>query len=229
MNSAGTEWLYVTYLGGQRDDWAYSSAADSAGNAIVTGTTNSDNFPRAAALQPALACNADLVLSTNSSGTAWRGSDTGIQADSVSQIAEDPASAAHLFAADSPAFNQSFDGGAAWTALPGVSSQGFQSVSFGPSGSGVVYARGQFDSYSYPVYSSRDSGATATLAGYSPCPLANIQVDPAPATTLYAASGYAFGCQAEQSTNDGAAWISVGAFPLAATSKISRSVLNRPR
>ncbi len=37
--------LYLTYLGGSRDDAAGGIAVDSAGNAYVTGFTNSTNFP----------------------------------------------------------------------------------------------------------------------------------------------------------------------------------------
>jgi uncharacterized protein (TIGR03437 family) len=37
--------VYVTYLGGSFDDFALGIAADAAGNAFVTGFTNSSNFP----------------------------------------------------------------------------------------------------------------------------------------------------------------------------------------
>ncbi len=44
LNSAGTALLYSTYLGGQGSDFAYAIAV-SAGNAFITGTTSSTNFP----------------------------------------------------------------------------------------------------------------------------------------------------------------------------------------
>ena len=37
--------VYITYLGGSGDDGAYSIAVDGAGNAYVTGFTDSTNFP----------------------------------------------------------------------------------------------------------------------------------------------------------------------------------------
>jgi uncharacterized protein (TIGR03437 family) len=42
---------YSTYLGGNSSDAAYGIAVDTAGNAVVTGSTFSDNFPRVGALQ----------------------------------------------------------------------------------------------------------------------------------------------------------------------------------
>src|ERR1700722_1806172 len=41
----GTNLLYLTYLGGSGDDAAYGLAVDNAGNAFVTGATDSTNFP----------------------------------------------------------------------------------------------------------------------------------------------------------------------------------------
>jgi hypothetical protein len=52
VNAAGNALIYSTYLGGSGDDQGESVAVDSAGNAYVTGTTDSTNFPTANALQP---------------------------------------------------------------------------------------------------------------------------------------------------------------------------------
>lgn len=52
FNAQGTALIYSTYLGGNGDDSGYGIAADSAGNAYVTGSTTSTDFPIAHALQP---------------------------------------------------------------------------------------------------------------------------------------------------------------------------------
>jgi hypothetical protein len=52
FNSGGAELGYSTFLGGSADDYAYGVAVDSAGDAYVTGATNSANFPTLNAFQP---------------------------------------------------------------------------------------------------------------------------------------------------------------------------------
>jgi hypothetical protein len=48
LNSGGTKLIYATFLGGSGDERTGGIAVDSAGNAYVTGTTTSKNFPVAA-------------------------------------------------------------------------------------------------------------------------------------------------------------------------------------
>ncbi len=45
LDPTGTKVIYNTYLGGRGDDGATGIAVDSAGEAVVTGYTNSNNFP----------------------------------------------------------------------------------------------------------------------------------------------------------------------------------------
>lgn len=45
LNSSGTKLIYATFLGGSGDETAGGIAVDSGGNAYVTGTTTSKNFP----------------------------------------------------------------------------------------------------------------------------------------------------------------------------------------
>jgi hypothetical protein len=52
INPSGSALVYSTYLGGGRFDGGNGIAVDSAGNAYVTGTTDSSDFPTKNALQP---------------------------------------------------------------------------------------------------------------------------------------------------------------------------------
>lgn len=51
LNASGTALVYATYLGGSGSDRAVAIAVDAFGNAIVTGSTGSGNFPAASGIQ----------------------------------------------------------------------------------------------------------------------------------------------------------------------------------
>jgi hypothetical protein len=73
LNATGTALVYSTYLGGTGNDQATGIAVDAAGNAYVTGTTTSNDFPTTAG-----ACQTSLgggyydafVTKLNATGTA---------------------------------------------------------------------------------------------------------------------------------------------------------------
>jgi hypothetical protein len=62
LNADGSGLVYSTYLGGSSNDQAYGIAVDGTGNAYVTGTTHSANFPIANAQQPALNGSSDAFV-----------------------------------------------------------------------------------------------------------------------------------------------------------------------
>ena len=71
INADGTAYVYSTYLGGSANDNAYGVAADSAGNAYITGGTESTDFPTANAIQPVSGGDGDaFVTKISSSGNA---------------------------------------------------------------------------------------------------------------------------------------------------------------
>jgi hypothetical protein len=73
FNTTGSALVYSTYLGGNSTDWGSGLSVDTAGQAYVTGSTSSSNFPvvPASAFQPALAGNSDaFIAKVNVSGTA---------------------------------------------------------------------------------------------------------------------------------------------------------------
>ena len=74
MNATGTALIYTTYIGGQADDRAAGIAADSAGQAYVTGSTSSSNFPLSAPIRSRLGgSNYDLgnAIAVDGSGNAY--------------------------------------------------------------------------------------------------------------------------------------------------------------
>jgi hypothetical protein len=73
INPAGTAVVYTTFLGGSSADWSWDIAADSQGNAYVTGETFSLTFPgvNAGSIQAGNAGYGDgFVTKINATGTA---------------------------------------------------------------------------------------------------------------------------------------------------------------
>ncbi len=70
LNSSGTALLYSSYLGGDNEDAGFDIAIDGLGNAYVTGTTTSTNFPLSNPLQSARSGNRDaFVTKLNPNGS----------------------------------------------------------------------------------------------------------------------------------------------------------------
>ncbi len=71
INANGSAFVYSTYLGGNDTDFGLGIAADTSGNAYVTGATRSTNFPTVNALQPTIAGAMNVfVTKINASGSA---------------------------------------------------------------------------------------------------------------------------------------------------------------
>jgi hypothetical protein len=71
LDATGTAFVYSTYLGGTGDDGGLGVAADSAGNAYVSGFTLSSDFPTANALQSTNRGGQDaFVAKINAGGSA---------------------------------------------------------------------------------------------------------------------------------------------------------------
>jgi hypothetical protein len=62
LNSSGSALIYSTFLGGLIEDWGTGIAVDGAGNAYVTGYTESTNLPTLNPVQPVNAGGADAFV-----------------------------------------------------------------------------------------------------------------------------------------------------------------------
>jgi hypothetical protein len=147
INPSGQALVYSTYLGGSGEDEALGIAVDSSGNAYVTGTTSSLDFPTYKPLQStnkATTVNplTGFVSKINPGGTAFVYSTYigGSYADEAYGIAADSAGNAYVtgqaLSSDFPVYNAlqgKFVGTAGASAAPFLSK-------IKPDGSGFVYS-----------------------------------------------------------------------------------------
>jgi hypothetical protein len=70
LNATGSTLAYSTYLGGDGDDWGRGIALDTAGNAYVTGTANSSDFPTSVGAFDTTGINDAFVTKLNAAGSA---------------------------------------------------------------------------------------------------------------------------------------------------------------
>lgn len=144
VNAAGSQLLYSTFLGGSRTDSAEAIAVDSSGNAFITGTTTSVDFPAVNALQATCrACGAGqkspFVTKINAAGSAlvystYFGGSSGV--DAAQAIAVDSSGNAyvtgHTGSSDFPTANP-------FQAVRQGTSDAFVSK-INASGSGLIYS-----------------------------------------------------------------------------------------
>jgi hypothetical protein len=173
LNAAGSALVYSTYLGGSGSDVGWGIAVDSAGNASVSGYTDSSNFPTAHAFQSALRGNSDafvaklnaagsgLIYSTYLGGSSVESSSSGVEAGGIAVDA-----AGNTYVTDT---TQSADfpttAGAFQTVFAGASDAFV--VKFNPTGS-VVYSTylggaGSEESFAIAV----DTSGNAYVTGWT--------------------------------------------------------------
>jgi len=148
LNPTGTALVYSTYLGGSSDragDAATGIVVDAAGNAFITGTTSSPNFPTTpGAFQTALAANSisipmdAFVTKLNPAGSALVYSTFlgGTGDDAASGMALDTDGNAYVTGQTSGDFPTT---AGVYQPRPGLSANAFV-TKLNPTGSGLVYS-----------------------------------------------------------------------------------------
>jgi sugar lactone lactonase YvrE len=177
LNSTGSAFLYATYLGGNRADSANAVAIDLAGNAYVAGSTDSDRFPTAAAVEGTLPGNTTSLFRTTDGGATWSPFDINISG-AVFSLLVDPSNSNTLVAGAEGGVFRSTNGGASWTFQYPTT---MNYLSRSPANGNTIYG---FSGSS--AYRSTDGGLTWTLQGSIPSSANGLVADPLNANTAYA-------------------------------------------
>lgn len=172
LNLTGTALIYSTFLGGTGNEFAHGIAVDSSGNAYVTGSTSSADFPTTAdAYQTAMAGSSSntFVTKFNPAGSALVYSTylggNGSGGDSGSAIAIDGGGNAYLVGETASPFPTT--AGAYQTAYGGGSEDAYF-TKLNSAGSALVYSTylgGSGIDWSFAV--ALDSGRNVYVTGYT--------------------------------------------------------------
>lgn len=186
LNPQGSALIYSTYLGGTRIDSGRGIAADSTGNAYVTGFTSSSEFPLATG---ALRTNSLFYKSAGGGGN-WTNDNYGLKASNISVMAVHPTQPATIYIGASNGMFRSTNGGRTWSAINnGLNNLGVVGLIINPSNPAILYvATNDLFNPNTGVYKSTDGGNSWVLraTGMLNTDVASLAIDPVSPQTLYA-------------------------------------------
>src|SRR5215204_6523090 len=193
LDPAGSTLIYSTFLSDGFSSFTTAIAVDSAGNAYVTGSTTSTNFPLVNPLK-----TTGLFFKTTDSALHWNNNNTGLT-EELNTLAVAPASPNIVYAGTFRGTYRSIDAGATWTrtftlndALPTINA-----LAVDPTNSSVVYAGSQ------GVFKSTDGGNNWNISiPMQSAIFRTIVFDPVTPSTIYAGSSAGL----FRSTDNGSPW-----------------------
>jgi sugar lactone lactonase YvrE len=207
LNAAGTTFTYLTYLGGNRNAGINGIAVDSSGDALVTGGTNSNQFPTSNAIEGSYPSNPTSLFQTTNQASSWSAFDTNLPG-AVNALSVDPTSSSILVAATQSGIFRTTNGGSSWS-LQSSFVPSFLARS--PATASTIYAASTSTS---TVYQSTDNGVTWTSMGAPGSSISGIVADFKAANTAYTFYNSGSSPLVYKTTNGGTSWSSIaGGLP----------------
>ncbi len=184
LNSQGSGLVYSTYLGGAKADIGRGIAIDSLGNAYITGSTSSLNFPLT---QGAINTRSSIYKSIDRA-VSWSNDNYGLAASSVKHIVVNKTQPWILYAGTDKGVFKSTNGGRTWSAVNnGLNSLNVVGLVIDPLTPSTLYVASD-EFFGKGVYKTTDGGNSWSLriSGMANTDLRSLAIDPVTPTTLYA-------------------------------------------
>ncbi len=199
LNPSGSQFSYVTYLGGNRVDNIQGLALDGSGSVYLAGYTDSTGFPTGSALQSTLQGNGTSLFNTTNSAASWSAYDSNVPG-AVFGISVNPSGTSAVVATEGGIY-RTINGGLSWTQqFSQQFSSGGAFLARSLAATGTIYAAGCCNS----IYQSTDDGITWNSVGSAPGQVLGLVADSFRVSTLYlfgSTAPYIF-----KSTNGGTTW-----------------------
>jgi Calx-beta domain-containing protein/beta-propeller repeat-containing protein/carboxypeptidase family protein len=213
LDPTGSSLVYSTYLNGNNPGFTngFGIAVDSAGNAHITGSTSSSDFPVVNGLK-----TTSSFFKTIDAAENWNNQNSGLAGDAIAIVVA-PNAANIIYEATTDGIYRSTDGGATWTKGTGT---GLQSGSFisgmavHPTNSSTLFM-GVFSG----LLKSTDGGNTWNPVVTAPLTFGTISCivfDPSTPSTMYVGAGNG----AFKSTDSGATWVTQNNFGIPGTPNV---------
>jgi hypothetical protein len=213
LDPTGSSLVYSTYLNGNNPGFTngFGIAVDSTGNAHITGSTSSSDFPVVNGLK-----TTSSFFKTIDAAENWNNQNSGLAGDAIAVVVA-PNAANIIYEATTDGIYRSTDGGATWTKGTGT---GLQSGSFisgiavHPTNSSTLFM-GIFSG----LLKSTDGGNTWNPVVTAPLTFGTISCivfDPSAPSTMYVGAGNG----AFKSTDSGATWVTQNNFGVPGTPNV---------
>ena len=216
LNAAGNGLVYSTYLGGSNTDIGRGIAIDSAGNAVVTGSTKSVEFPLTAG---SLRTKSAIYKSIDG-GAIWTNDNSRLPAHALT-LAIHPTLPSTLYAGTLSGVFKSTNGGRNWSlSNNGIGNVPVNKVLIDPLTPSTIYALANSHNGDDGVYKSTDGGNNWNLRvnGMGSKFLLSLAIDPVTPNILYAGFLGGPGGHIYKTTDGADNWVPTGndalAFPV---------------